>query len=153
MRIALGTDHAGFHHKEAVKAHLTKLGHEVIDYGCPSDESCDYPDFVGPAAIAVGRGECDRGVVFGGSGNGEAIVANKVRGVRCALCWNLSTAQLGREHNDANVIAIGARQVDEATTLQMIDIWLATPFEGDRHERRLTKVARLENGEFGTVAE
>jgi len=140
MRIALGTDHAGFAYKEAVKAHLRGQGHEVEDFGCHAPDSCDYPDFIHPAAKAVAAGICDRGVVFGGSGNGEAIAANKVAGVRCALVWNAETARLGREHNDANCIAIGARQVDEDLCLRMVDVFLTTPFEGGRHLRRGEKI-------------
>lgn len=140
MRIALGTDHAGFPCKEAVKAHLVSLGHEVEDFGCHSTESCDYPDFVRPAAEAVASGRCVLGVVFGGSGNGEAICANKVRGVRCALAWTEATARLGREHNDANVLALGARQIEQDLALRLVDIFLATAFEGGRHARRIAKL-------------
>lgn len=140
MRIALGTDHAGYHLKEAVKRYLTDAGHEVVDFGCDSDESCDYPDFVRPAAESVPAGDCERAIVFGGSGNGEAIVANRVRGIRCAVVWNHETAQLSREHNDANCISFGARQVTEAAALEMVQIWLDTAFEGGRHARRIAKI-------------
>src|SRR5688572_5233529 len=101
MRIALGSDHAGFRYKTLVAEHLTKAGHEVVDFGTDSDATVDYPDFIRPAAEAVARGECDRGVVFGGSGNGEAMAANRVPGVRCAVCWNVESARLARAHNDA----------------------------------------------------
>jgi len=140
MRIALGTDHAGYHYKEVIKSMLGDLGHEVVDFGCESDESCDYPDYVRPAAQALDDGDCDRCIVLGGSGNGEAIVANKVRGVRCALCWNGETATLAREHNDANCLSIGARQVDQTLALEMVRIFLDTPFGGDRHARRVAKI-------------
>lgn len=142
MRIALGTDHAGFALKEVIKGHLATRGHEVVDCGCHGDESCDYPDFVGPAARMLGAGEVDRAIVLGGSGNGEAIVANRVRGVRCALCWNHQTAIWGREHNDANALAIGGRTVDQATCLEIVDLWLDTPFAGGRHARRVAKIDR-----------
>lgn len=140
MKIALGTDHAGFAYKEALKEFLASAGHDVVDFGCYSSESCDYPLFVRPAAEAVARGECERGIVLGGSGNGEAIVANRVKGVRCALCWNLDTARLGREHNDANVISIGSRQVSLELAKQIVQTWLDTPFEGGRHARRVAQI-------------
>ncbi len=145
MKIALGTDHAGYELKERIKRHLMEKGHEVQDFGTYSNEACDYPDFIYPAALAVGRGECDRAVVMGGSGNGETIVANKVRGVRCAVCWNEELARLSRAHNDANVISIGARMVAVDLALKMVDIWLTTPFDGGRHTRRLDKIAELDN--------
>lgn len=137
MRVALGTDHAGFEYKEAVKQLLQSLGHTVNDFGAHSNEPVDYPVFVRPAAEAVARGECERGFVFGGSGNGEAIAANKVRGVRCALCWNVETAKLGRQHNNANVIAIGQRMIPLATALEIVKTALVTEFEGGRHVRRV----------------
>ena len=140
MRISLGTDHAGFELKEAVRGLCETLGHEVIDFGCHSAESCDYPDFVTPAARCVAQGDADRAIVFGGSGNGEAICANKVAGIRCALCWNASTAALAREHNDANALSLGARQVSTDEALEIVRIWLATEFEGGRHQRRIEKL-------------
>ena len=140
MRIALGCDHAGYEYKERIKAHLIRLGHEPRDFGTHSSEPVDYPDFVRPAAKAVAAGECERGIVLGGSGNGEAIAANRVRGVRCALCWNVETARLARLHNDANVISIGQRMVDADTALAIVDAWLATPFEGGRHAIRIAKI-------------
>jgi ribose 5-phosphate isomerase B len=139
-KIALGTDHAGFHLKEAVKAHLTAQGYEVADFGANSDESSDYPDFVRPAAESVARGECDLGVVFGGSGNGEAIVANKVKGIRCGVCWDEDSARLAKEHNNANVISIGERMVTIEQGLRLVDAWLAAKFEGGRHQRRIDKI-------------
>ena len=137
MKIALGTDHAGFTYKEAVKKHLQKFGHEVQDFGTFSEESVDYPAFVRPAAEAVADGSCDLGVVFGGSGNGEAMAANKVKGVRCALCWSEEIARLAKEHNNANVLSIGQRQISQELALNIIDTWLNAEFEGDRHIRRI----------------
>jgi ribose 5-phosphate isomerase B len=140
MKISLGTDHAGYRYKEKVKELLTSLGHEVKDFGTFSEESVDYPLFIRPAADAVARGECERGIVFGGSGNGEAMVANKVHGVRCALCWNEESARLSRQHNDANVLSLGERMIPEDLALRIVRIWLETPFEGGRHERRVAQV-------------
>ncbi|HET9800394.1 MAG TPA: ribose 5-phosphate isomerase B [Chthoniobacterales bacterium] len=140
MKIALGTDHAGFRYKEKVKELLTSLGHEVKDFGTFSEEAVDYPLFIRPAAEAVARGECDRGIVFGGSGNGEAMTANKVHGVRCALCWNEEVAQLSRQHNDANVLSLGQRLIPEEMAMKIVRIWLKTPFEGGRHERRVEQL-------------
>lgn len=140
MRIAVASDHAGFRYKTLVARHLTAAGHDVADFGAHSEEPVDYPDFILPAAHAVARGECERAVVFGGSGNGEAIAANRVRGVRCAVCWSDETARLARSHNDANVISFGQRLVTEAQVLSMVDIWLATPFEGGRHLTRIQKL-------------
>ena len=140
MKIALGTDHAGFRYKEKVKDLLTSLGHEVKDFGTFSEEAVDYPLFIRPAAEAVARGECDRGIVFGGSGNGEAMAANKVHGVRCALCWNEEVAQLSRQHNDANVLSLGQRVIPDEMAMKIVRIWLKTPFEGGRHERRVEQL-------------
>src|SRR3982751_6743226 len=137
MKIALGTDHAGFRYKEKVKAFLGSLGHDVRDFGTFNEEPVDDPLFIRPAAEAVARGECERGIVFGGSGNGEAMVANKVHGVRCALCWNLESARLSRQHNDANVLSLGERLVEVNLALVIVRVWLATEFEGGRHERRV----------------
>jgi ribose 5-phosphate isomerase B len=137
MRIALGTDHAGFHLKERLKTLLVALGHEPVDFGTHSDASADYPVYVRPAAEAVARGECDRGIVLGGSGNGEAMCANRVKGVRCALCWSVQVAELARRHNDANVISLGARLTSDADADAIVKAWLATPFDGGRHETRI----------------
>ena len=137
MKIALGSDHAGFKYKEAIKQYLLGLGHEVTDYGTNSEDAVDYPLFIRPVAEAVARGDAERGIVLGGSGNGEAIAANRVKGVRCALCWNADTARLGRQHNDANVISLGQRMISEDTALDIVRIWLETPFEGGRHLRRI----------------
>jgi len=138
--IALGTDHAGFAYKEAVGRMLQSEGYTVCDFGAFSSEPCDYPDFIRPAARAVGAGEADFGFVFGGSGNGEAIVANKVPGVRCGLCWNPWSVEMTRKHNDANIMAIGSRAVTLEDTLNMVRQFLSTPFEGGRHLRRVKKI-------------
>jgi len=140
MKIALGSDHAGFAYKEKIKALLLCLGHEVQDFGTHSEVPVDYPAFIRPAAEAVARGEYERGIVLGGSGNGEAIVANKVRGVRCALCWSLDTARWAREHNDANVLAIGERTVPVELALEIVRIWLQTGFTGGRHLARVQAI-------------
>lgn len=140
MKLALASDHAGFEYKQAIHEWLTAHGHEVKDFGTFSNERVDYPDFIRPAAEAVARGECERGIVLGGSGNGEAIAANKVRGVRCALCWSEDTARLSREHNDANVMSIGQRTITRELALRLVEIWLATPFEGGRHVARIRKI-------------
>jgi ribose 5-phosphate isomerase B len=140
MRIALASDHAGFEYKTRIAALLRELGHEVRDFGTDSVESVDYPRFIRPAAEAVARGETDRGIVLGGSGNGEAIVANKVRGVRCALCWNTESARLSREHNDANMLSLGQRLTSLETALEIVRVWLVTQFEGGRHARRVAQI-------------
>ena len=140
MIIALGTDHAGFRYKELVKAHLTQAGHTVIDKGTYSPESVDYPDFIRPAAQAVLDGEAERAIVFGGSGNGEAMTANRLKGIRCGLCWNEETVRLTRQHNDANVLSLGERMMPEDLALRIVDIFLETPFEGGRHQARIDKL-------------
>ena len=143
MKISLGSDHAGFRYKEKVKELLRSLGHEVKDCGTFSDEPVDYPLFIRPAAEAVADGECERGIVFGGSGNGEAMVANKVHGVRCALCWNEESARLSRQHNDANVLSMGERMIPEDLALNIVRIWLETGFDGGRHERRVAMLTAM----------
>jgi ribose 5-phosphate isomerase B len=140
MKIGIGSDHAGFRYKEAIKQHLQTLGHEVRDFGCFSEEPVDYPLFIRPVAEAVARGECDRGIVLGGSGNGEAIVANRVRGIRCALCWDLRSARFGREHNDANMISLGQRMLAIEEALELVDVWLSTSFQGGRHAARIAQI-------------
>ena len=140
MRISIASDHAGFRYKEAIRQALALEGHDVVDFGTRSSDPVDYPEYIRPAAEAVASGNCERGIVLGGSGNGEAIVANKVRGIRCALCWSVETARLARAHNDANVISIGERTVDLATALAIVRKWLATPFDGGRHERRIRQI-------------
>jgi ribose 5-phosphate isomerase B len=147
MKIAIGSDHAGFKYKETIIAHLKKGGHEVVDFGTHSAESTDYPLWIIPTAEAVVRGEAERGIVLGGSGNGEAIAANKVKGVRCALCWNDETAALSRQHNDANVLSMGERMISIEMALRIVDVWLKSPFEGGRHAGRIEQLARYEAGQ------
>lgn len=137
MKIAIGSDHAGFKYKERIKSFLTDLGHDVVDFGTDSEEPVDYPLFIRPVALAVANGETERGIVLGGSGNGEAMMANRIRGVRCALCWNIESARLARQHNDANVISLGQRLLTESAALEIVRTWLETPFEGGRHLRRI----------------
>ena len=137
MKISIGSDHAGFQYKEKIKEFRRNLGHDVKDFGTNSDAPVDYPLFIRPAAEAVANGDCERGIVLGGSGNGEAIVANRIKGVRCALCWNLESARLGRQHNDSNVISLGQRMMTLEMALEIVRVWLDTPFEGGRHQRRI----------------
>jgi ribose 5-phosphate isomerase B len=138
--IAIGSDHAGFQYKEALTAFLLAEGHTVRDLGTYSAEACDYPDFIRPVAEAVARGEFERGIVLGGSGNGEAIVANRVKGVRCGLCWNEQVAVWNRAHNDGNVISIGQRTISQDEAIGIVRVWLATEFEGGRHLARIKKI-------------
>jgi len=147
VRIALGSDHAGFPLKEAVKRHLQDDGQEVLDVGTDSQAPVDYPGFCAAAARAVAEDRADRAIVFGGSGQGEQIAANKVRGVRAALCHDLYTARLSREHNDANVLAMGGRIVAPDLALEIVGVWLATPFAGGRHARRVAQIAEIEREE------
>ena len=137
MKIAIGADHAGYAYKEIIKAYLAEAGHEVKDFGTDSEEPADYPLYIRPVAESVARGECERGIVLGGSGNGEAMVANRIRGIRCALCWDAESARLGRAHNSANMISLGQRMMSEETALEIVRVWLETPFDGGRHERRI----------------
>ena len=146
MRIAIAADHAGFHYKTMLARHLAAAGHDVVDFGTTSTDPVDYPDFVHPAAEAVATGGCERGVVLGGSGNGEAMTANRHRGVRCAVCWNEESARLARAHNDANMISLGERMIAEDLAARIVDVWLATPFEGGRHQARIRKL-----DDFGTA--
>jgi ribose 5-phosphate isomerase B len=145
MKIAIGSDHAGFEYKGRIIEMLSGMGHEVRDFGTHSTEPVDYPVFIAPTAQAVASGECERGIVLGGSGNGEQIVANKVRGIRCALCWSTETARLARLHNDANVISIGQRTVPVELALDIVRTWLTTEFEGGRHVARLNGIAAVES--------
>ena len=140
MKIAIGSDHAGFRYKEEIKAHLQDKGFEVLDFGTDSETPVDYPDFIRPTALCVARGEASCGIVLGGSGNGEAMVANKVRGIRCALCWNEDSARLAKEHNNANVISIGERMVSRDEAITMVDTWMKAQFGGGRHQRRIDKI-------------
>lgn len=140
MKIAIGSDHAGFRYKQAIVRHLRDAGHEVEDFGTHSEEPVDYPKFIRPVAEAVAAGIFERGIVLGGSGNGEAIAANRVRGVRCGLCWNVESARLTRRHNDANVLALGERMMSLETALQIVDLFLTTSFEGGRHLARIQQL-------------
>jgi ribose 5-phosphate isomerase B len=140
MKIAIASDHAGFNYKEAIRAHLAELGHEVKDFGAFNDERSDYPDFIRPAAKAVAAGEFDRAIILGGSGNGEAIVANRIPGIRCTLAWDVRSARYGRSHNDSNCLSLGERMMAESEALELVDIWLTTEFEGGRHAQRLAKI-------------
>ena len=139
-KIALGTDHAGYKMKEVIKGHLNQIGYDVIDFGTDSEEAVDYPDYCRPVAESVAKGNCDYGIVFGGSGNGEAMVANKVAGIRCGVCWNLESARLTKEHNNANVIAIGGRLVSEKEGMEIVNAWLNAEFQGGRHQKRIDKI-------------
>lgn len=143
MRIAVASDHAGYRYKEEIKGLLVDLGLEVVDFGTDSEAAADYPVFIRPAAEAVSRGDCERGIVLGGSGNGEAMAANRVAGVRCALCWNVETARLARAHNDANMLALGQRLVSLKSALEIVRAWLEAPFEGGRHVRRIELIDAL----------
>ena len=147
MRIALGADHAGFSMKSLVAKHLAERGHEVIDLGTDSEESVDYPPFCAAVGRAVVGGKADLGIVMGGSGQGEAIAANKVHGVRAALCHDEWTARFARLHNDANVLSMGGRLLGEALAVAIVDVFLETNFEGDRHVRRLEQIADIEKEE------
>lgn len=147
MRIALGADHAGYPLKVAVAKHLADLGHDVIDLGTDSEASVDYPSFCAAVGRKVASGEAERGIVMGGSGQGEAIAANKVHGIRAALCLDEFTARLAREHNDANVLSLGGRIVAETFAMSIIDVFLGTEFEGGRHVTRLEQIAQIEKEE------
>lgn len=140
MKIAIGSDHAGYRYKQEIIAHLKNAGHEVADFGTDSEASVDYPKFIRPVAEAVARGEFERGIVLGGSGNGEAIAANRVKGVRCGLCWNTESARLTRLHNDANVLSLGERMMPLETALEIVDVFLVTAFEGGRHLARIQQL-------------
>src|SRR5688500_5472929 len=140
VRLAIGSDHAGYAYKVILVQYLRELGHSVDDLGTYSDDAVDYPDFVRPVAEAVARGEFARGIVLGGSGNGEAIVANRVRGVRCTVCWSVESARLARAHNDSNVLSLGARLISAEEALAILDVWLTTPFDGGRHAQRIAQI-------------
>lgn len=141
MKIAIGGDHAGYDYKESLKPYLESLGHEVKDFGPYSDASADYPDFVHPLATAVEDKDCDLGILICGSGNGVAITANKHQGIRAALCWQVELAALARQHNNANVLCMAARFTDLDLVKEMSKTFLETPFEGGRHERRVSKIS------------
>jgi len=144
MHVAIGADHAGFPLKEHLKQTLQRLGHTVDDYGTASEEPVDYPPICMAVGRAVAAGRAERGIVLGGSGQGEQIAANKVAGVRAALCNDLFTARLSREHNDANVLAMGGRIVAAAFADEILDLWLKTPFAGGRHQRRIDQIRQAE---------
>ncbi|MCD4702597.1 MAG: ribose 5-phosphate isomerase B [Candidatus Aegiribacteria sp.] len=138
--VSLGTDHAGFKMKEAIKKHLKSRGYEIVDFGTDSEEAVDYPDYCHPLAESIAKGKSDYGIVFGGSGNGEAIVANKTEGIRCGVCWNVESARLTKEHNNANMISIGGRMVSVEEGIKIVDTWLNAEFQGGRHQRRIDKI-------------
>jgi ribose 5-phosphate isomerase B len=150
VRIAIGSDHAGYQLKQHLVGVLKEWGHEVDDLGADSPEPTDYPPISAAVGRAVVAGEADRGIVLGGSGQGEQIAANKVRGVRAALCHDLFTARLSRAHNDANVLAMGGRIVADALADEILELWLATPFDGGRHALRVAQIADIENAQGGT---
>jgi len=140
MKLAIGSDHAGFAYKEAIRTMLVADGHTVRDFCTTSDAPVDYPDFIRPVAEAVVRGEFERGIVLGGSGNGEAMVANRICGIRCGVCWTEQVAIWNRSHNDANMLSLGQRTITETQALSIVRIWLTTPFEGGRHIARIKKI-------------
>ena len=144
MHIAIASDHGGYALKCTVKAHLLQLGHQVTDFGCDSPDSCDYPDYGIPAAQAVAGHRCDTGIVICTTGIGISIAANKVRGIRCALCGNVLSARLTREHNDANMLALGAGMTGPNLALEIVDTFLSTGFAGGRHQRRVDKIMAAE---------
>jgi ribose 5-phosphate isomerase B len=145
QKIAIGSDHAGFAYKEQIVAFLRSKGLEVADMGTGSETPVDYPLLVKPVAEAVARGDYPAGIVLGGSGNGEAIVANKVKGIRCALCWSVETARLAKEHNDANMISIGQRTISLEAALVVVDNWLTAEFQGGRHARRVQEITEMDS--------
>ena len=140
MRIAIGSDHAGYAYKETIRLALAEQGHVVRDFGTTSEAPVDYPAFVRSVAESVARGDYERGIVLGGSGNGEAMVANRVRGIRCALCWNQESARLARAHNDSNMLSLGQRLIAADQVLGIVRAWLDTPFDGGRHARRIAQI-------------
>jgi ribose 5-phosphate isomerase B len=148
MRIAIASDHAGFALKRDLVGFLSEGGHEVEDLGTSSDEPVDYPAFCASAARAVASGRAERAIVLGGSGQGEQIAANKVRGIRAALCNDVHLARLSRQHNDANVLSMGGRIVALPLAMEIVGVWLSTPFEGGRHEARVQQIGMIERGEL-----
>lgn len=145
MNVALACDHRGFAVKEQIKSHLVAAGHTVKDFGCDSPSSCDYPDTALPGALFIARGEADRGIFFCGTGIGMSMAANKVKGIRAALCHDELTAQMSRRHNDANVLCLPADLVGEELARKLVDTWLVTEYEGGRHDRRLQKINEFES--------
>lgn len=144
MKIAVGSDHGGFSQKKEIVSLIDHLGYQVVDMGCHSEESCDYPDYAKKVAQAVSDKKVDRGILVCGTGIGMSIAANKVRGVRAAVAWSPKTATLASEHNDANVLCISGRFLSRSTVSKMIKAWLKTPFGGGRHQRRIKKIKRME---------
>ena len=140
MEIAISSDHAGFNYKGKIIEYLLANGYSVKDMGTYSAEAVDYPEWIRPVARAVAAGEYDRGIILGGSGNGEAIVANKIKGIRCTVCWNVESAEFARQHNDSNILSIGERLVSEDTVLDIVNSWLNTEFDGGRHLRRINQI-------------
>jgi len=140
MKIAIGSDHAGFCYKQKIIEHLRQAGHEVEDFGTDSEQAVSYVTFIRPVALAVAAGEYERGIVLGGSGNGEAMTANRVSGIRCGLCWNVESAELTRRHNDANVLSLGERMMDLETALAIVDVFLTVEFEAGRHLERIREL-------------
>ncbi len=146
MKIAIGSDHAGLEYKQKIIEHLLNKGYEIKDFGTYDGKPVDYPIFIRPVAEAVAAGKYHRGIALGGSGNGEAIVANRIKGIRCAVCWNVQTALLSRQHNNANMISLGQRMMPLKIALRIVDTWLSTPFEGGRHERRINLIDKDNSG-------
>jgi ribose 5-phosphate isomerase B len=144
LKIAIAADHAGWEDKTRLAGRLTQLGHEVEDFGTGSAESCDYPDYAAKAAKAVACGECNRGILICGTGIGMSLAANKIAGIRAAACQTVGAARLSRRHNDANVLCLGSRVTDGDAMMEITDVWLASEFEGGRHERRVEKIMALE---------
>ena len=150
MNVAICSDHRGFHAKELIKGYLKSAGHQVQDFGCDGTNSCDYPDFGLPGAIAVASGKAQRGIFFCGTGIGMSMTANKVKGVRAALCHDELTAEMSRRHNDANILCLPADLLGEALMRRVVDVWLQTEYEGGRHDRRIQKISDYEsNGQCG----
>lgn len=144
MKVALAADHAGYEMKQAVKDYLESAGHEIVDFGTDSAESTDYPDYGAPAARAVASGEADTGILFCGSGQGMAMVANKIRGIRAALVWRPDIAELSRQHNDANILSLPSRFIDNDQAIKIVDAWLGSGFQGGRHAPRVNKIMSAE---------
>lgn len=143
MKIAVASDHGGFKYKEIIKKYLSNKGIEIIDFGTHDENSCDYPDYIQKAAVALSNGEVDYSIGVCSSGIGVSIVANKFKGVRAALCHNIETAKLSRQHNNANFLALGQKFVDENILIELVETWLNTEFEGGRHQRRVEKIELL----------
>ena len=144
MKIAVASDHRGFKATERILSQVAELHHEIKDFGTTTSDTCDYPDYAAKAALAVSNGEVDRAILVGGTGIGMTIVANKFRGVRAALCYDEGSAEMSRRHNDANILCLSGDLLGEQLAARMIEVWLATPFEGGRHARRIAKIAQIE---------